>query len=271
MGKMKAEAVILVLFSAGLLHACTGSPASQKARAATQTAQAIDDIAAQTLEALRTVVESGSEKSAAPAATNTLLPATSTPLPTATAWPDPVWIRVSVDTNCRSGPGPPFPLVGALMVGETTLVRARSIELNYWIVDNPDNPGRECWLWGKHATPDGAREHLPQAAAPATPTPAPAMLAGWVYFDANNNGVRGDPGDGPIDGARLTLRVGTCPGGLTVAVVETDSRGRYLIPSLIPTQYCLSRDPSLQLLPNTWSVNLSPGQFRDEVNFRRIP
>ncbi|TFH35824.1 MAG: hypothetical protein E4G99_06415 [Anaerolineales bacterium] len=257
--------------SAGLLYACGSFPASVEERSATQTSSAIDAIAAQTLEALRTASDPGSQINALPSMTKAALPATSTSLPSATPWPDPVFIRVDVDTNCRSGPGPPFPIVGALMVGETTLVKARSSESDYWIVENPDNPGRECWLWGKHAVMDADTNHLPLATYPATPTPAPATLAGWVYLDSNTNGERDDPGDGGLRGARLTLRLGACPGGLTVATVETDHTGRYLIPGLIPTLYCLSQDPAMLLQPIHWSINLKPGQFRDEVNFFQVP
>jgi hypothetical protein len=255
-----------------LLSACAGLLASPEERAATQTVQAIDGIAAQTLEALRTAddIEAESSSGAIPA-TNTALPPTSTPLPTATPWPAPVRVQVSVDTNCRSGPGPSFSIVGALMVGETTIVRARASEIDYWIVENPDNPGRECWLWGRHATLDGDVDHLPLLTPPWTPTPQPGTIAGWAYLDANNNGVRGDPGDDPISGLQLTLRVGACPGGLSVAMVRTDANGRYQIGNLIPTLYCLSRESGDGIFPNTWSINLSPGQFRDEVNFRRVP
>jgi hypothetical protein len=255
-----------------LISACAELVTSPEERAATQTAQTIDRIAAQTLEALRTVDTAATEGgSRAIPATSTSLPATITPLPTATPWPAPVRVQVSVDTNCRSGPGPSFPMVGALMVGETTIVHARVSEIDYWIVENLDNPGRVCWLWGRHATLDGDVDHLPLATPPWTPTPQPGTIAGWAYLDANNNGIREDPGDDPISGLQLTLRVGTCPGSLSVATVQTDANGRFQIDNLIPTLYCLSREFGDGIFPNTWSILLSPGQFRDEVNFRRVP
>jgi hypothetical protein len=256
--------LFLLLTGVMLLSACGRVFVPPEALAATQTSSAIDGIAAQTLEALRTVVEPDPGTRAAPIASTTALPATSTPLPTATPWPDPVRIEVSIDTNCRSGPGSTFPLIGALMVGESTIVRARVLELNYWVVENPDNPGRECWLWGKHATLDGETDHLPVVTPPWTSTPEPGSIAGWVYLDVNNNGTRDVPGDTPLEGVKLMLHVGVCPGGLSVAMVETNSMGRYQISNLIPTLYCLSRDTSEQLIPNTWSA-------REEINFRRSP
>lgn len=270
--KTNRELVIACIAGVALLSACGDALISSEGRAATQTASVIDGIAAQTLEALRTTADPDPGTTAVPVvSTTTALPATTTPLPTATLWPDPVRIEVSIDTNCRSGPGPAFPLIGALMVGESTIVRARVPELNYWVVENPDNPGRECWLWGKHATLDGETDHLPVAIAPWTSTPEPGSIAGWVFLDVNNNGVRDVPGDTPLGGINLMLRVGACPGGSGVAMVETNIEGRYQISNLIPTLYCLSRDEAEPLIPNTWSINLSPGQFRDEINFRRSP
>jgi hypothetical protein len=157
------------------------------------------------------------------------------------------------------------------MVGETTVVRARVASSDYWIVENPDNPGRECWLWGRHATLDGDPDHLPVATLPATPTPVPGSLAGWAFYDADKNGERGDPGDTALEGIRLTVRAGSCPGGSIAASTETDSQGRYSITGLIPTLYCLAHEAEQPLYPGTWTILLSPGQDRDDLNFRQLP
>lgn len=271
MTQSNVKTYFLCLVGMALVSACGEVLVPPEGRAATQTTSAIDGIAKQTLEALRSEVDAEVRKSPQAEPTQTTLPATKTPMPTASPWPAPVRIQVSIDTNCRSGPGSGFPLIGALMVGETTIVRARVPEIDYWIVENPDNPGRECWLWGKHATLDGATDHLPVVTPPWTPTPEPGTIAGWVYIDSNNNRTRDDPGDTPLSGIQITVRVGTCPGGTSAAVVETDAEGRYLASNLIPTLYCLSRPESEPLNPNTWTINLSPGQFRDEVNFWQVP
>jgi hypothetical protein len=265
------KTIFCYLLGAALLSACGDVFAPPEARAATETASVIDGIAAQTLEALRSGVDADVHQSPEAEATHTALPATRTPLPSSTPWPDPVRIQVSVDTNCRSGPGPGFPLIGALMVGESTIVRARVPEIDYWLVENPDNPGRECWLWGKHATLDGTTNHLPLVTPPWTPTPEPGTIAGWVYIDSNNNRTRDDPGDTPLSGITINVRVGACPGGTSAAMVETDAEGRYLVSNLIPTLYCLSRPASEPLNPNTWTINLRPGQVRDEINFWQMP
>ena len=259
--------ICALFLGAGLLSACS----IPGARSVTQTAQSIDLVAAQTLTALQAGTEFAQTATMPSRPTSSPLAATATPLPSATAWIGPIFIQVSIATNCRTGPGPEFPMIGALMVGETTVIRARTNNPNYWLVDNPDNPGRECWLWGRHATIDGDTDHLPLADAVDTPTPEPATIAGWAYFDGDNNGARGDPGDSALSGISLTLRLGACPGGLTISSALTDSKGRYHISNLIPAHYCLSHEETQPLMPRTWSIVLTPGQARDELNFRRIP
>ncbi len=254
-----------------MLHACAGGFASVEEKAATQTAHALDVVAAQTLAAMRDAPDTALPASPVAIPTSTALPATATPRPTETPYPKPVFIQVSIDTNCRSGPGSTFTMVGALMVGERTIVHARSSDGDYWIVENPDNLGRECWLWGRHATLVGSADHLPLITPPWTPTPEPGAIAGWAYLDVDYSWTRNFSVDTPLSEVELTLRTGECPGGSTVAVVKTDAQGRYQISNLVPALYCLSRGETQPLNPNTWSLLISPGQFRDEINFFRLP
>lgn len=79
-------------------------------------------------------------------------------------------ISVSAETNCRSGPGRNFDLLGVMLPGEVTEVIMRSTVANYWLVRNPDNPTQFCWLWGQYATVVGDTSVLPQATPPPTPT-----------------------------------------------------------------------------------------------------
>ena len=126
----------------------------------------------------------------------------STPILTATS-PVPM-ISVSVPTNCRLGPGKAYDQVGALMVGETVQVYARSSLGNYWYIHNPDSPSKFCWVWGEYATVTGYISTLPVYTPPPTPTPtitstpAPAFDASftgldscsgwWLDFKLKNNG-----------------------------------------------------------------------------------
>jgi len=116
-----------------------------------------------------------------PTATPTLTPSplpTATPLPTMTLTPTPSTphISVSVNTNCRTGPGDAYDRVGALLVGETAEVLARDPYGLFWYIPNPDNPGGKCWVWGQYATITGETSSLPVFTPPPTPTPAPAFV-----------------------------------------------------------------------------------------------
>lgn len=105
-----------------------------------------------------------------PEATATASP---TPPPSETPTPEKTMVSVSVDTNCRTGPGKIYDYVGALLVGETTEVIARDPTGQYWYVQNPDQPGGFCWLWGQYATVSGNTSALPIYTPPPSPTPAP--------------------------------------------------------------------------------------------------
>ncbi len=69
---------------------------------------------------------------------------------------------------------------------------------------------------------------------------APASLSGYVYFDANNNGVK-DSGETPISGAKVTL-TGTDDRGQSVSLpaATTDANGFYSFPNLRPGTYVLT-------------------------------
>jgi uncharacterized protein YgiM (DUF1202 family) len=85
-----------------------------------------------------------------PTATITLTPTSSVPM-----------VTVSVNTNCRAGPGVVYDLVGALLVGEQAVVVGKYTAGNYWIINNPDGSGT-CWLWGQYATVTGNTLGLPE-------------------------------------------------------------------------------------------------------------
>ncbi|MFH1183765.1 MAG: SH3 domain-containing protein [Chloroflexota bacterium] len=115
---------------------------------------------------------------------------TTTPTPVVIASPTPVvpMMSVSVATNCRRGPGKLYPIVGALLAGETAQVYARDPSANYWYIPNPDSPGDHCWVWGEYATFSGFTSTLPMFTPPPTPTatPTPTPAPG---FDASYDGL----------------------------------------------------------------------------------
>ena len=112
-------------------------------------------------------------------------------------------VSVSVDTNCRIGPGKIYELIGALLVGEEAEIIARDPSGLYWYIKSPDRGGF-CWLWGNYATTKGNTASLPVFTPPPTPTftptPTPAInfsvsfhevdgCVGWnIEFKITNNG-----------------------------------------------------------------------------------
>jgi hypothetical protein len=80
-------------------------------------------------------------------------------------------VSVSINTNCRTGPGISYDLRGALLVGETEEIVAISTAPNYWYITNPDRPGEFCYLWGEYATVVGETQALPKFTPLPSPTP----------------------------------------------------------------------------------------------------
>ncbi len=104
-----------------------------------------------------------------------------TPTPTFTLTPAYPLVSVSVDTNCRTGPGNAYDMIGGLAVGQTAEVIGRDAASQFWLIHNPSNPSVICWLWGKYATVTGNTSGLPIATPPPTPTPK-ATPTPWASF-----------------------------------------------------------------------------------------
>jgi hypothetical protein len=99
---------------------------------------------------------------------------------------------VSVETNCRSGPGTAYGALGALLVGQSAEVVGRSASSDSWIIKLPSNPAITCWLWGQYATVTGNTGNLPIITPPPTPTPTatqplPPPAANPVLTIVNNS------------------------------------------------------------------------------------
>jgi hypothetical protein len=121
-----------------------------------------------------------------PTTTPTFSP-TGTGLPTSTATITPTltltvpMISVSVDTNCRTGPGNVYDLLGFLKVGEAAEIIGWEGVGNFYVIKEPRG-SKECWLWANYATVSGSTAGLKVYAIPPTPTPTatatPALPAG---------------------------------------------------------------------------------------------
>jgi hypothetical protein len=143
----------------------------------TAIAQTMDSALTQTAVA-EIPINLANSQTAAVTLTPTFTPsATLSPTPFYTPTPLIPMISVSVDTNCRVGPGQIYDRVGALLVGETTEVFGRDPTARYWYVQNPDKDNGSCWLWGEYATVVGNVAALPFYTPPPTPTPMPSFEA----------------------------------------------------------------------------------------------
>ena len=92
-----------------------------------------------------------------------------------------------------------------------------------------------------------------------------------MFVDSNDNGLL-DPGDGKVQGARLTLRSGSCPGAIDLSILESDTTGRYSFVGLAGGTYCIATWPLQGTLdPEMQDVTLDEGEALDDVNFHRLP
>ena len=119
--------------------------------------------------------------------TQTLLPSlTLTPEGTPTMTLTPTlgvpMVTVNRNTNCRTGPGEPYEIIGALLVGEEAEVVGISSDGGTWIIKNPDGEG-ECWLWGYYASVAGPTQGLPVRTPPPTPTPEFTWAGTWTTYN----------------------------------------------------------------------------------------
>jgi hypothetical protein len=116
------------------------------------------------------------EPSLTPSPTITLTPTQSVPV-----------VSVSRNTNCRTGPGEPYDIIGSLLENEEAEVVGVSSDGGTWIIQNPDRAG-ECWLWGYYASVSGPVENLPVYETPPTPTPAFDWSGVWTAYNADASG-----------------------------------------------------------------------------------
>lgn len=97
---------------------------------------------------------------------------TLTPTSTPTLPPAVPIVSVSVNTNCRTGPGVVYDYLTGLLVGEKAEVVGKytSVTPTYWIIKKGSIT---CWLYGQYATVEGDTSSLPEMVPPPSPTPVP--------------------------------------------------------------------------------------------------
>ena len=110
-----------------------------------------------------------------------------TPTLTFTFTPSVPMVSVSVATNCRSGPGNLYSILGVLATGQSAQVVGQNTQSGYWIIQLPSQGGT-CWLWNQYATVTGNTSGLPLISPPPTPTPAGSFKVVYSSYQTCSSG-----------------------------------------------------------------------------------
>jgi hypothetical protein len=154
---------------------------------ATETMQALATVVAGTLEPNMESGGSEDSKDESVEGADTESPQVSeTPTITVTPTLGGPMVHVSMDTNCRFGPGDVYEYQGALLVGEEAAVTGKLADESFWYIENPDAPPPHCWIWGMYASVEGDKSGIPILTPPPTPTatattPPPIVFTTYYY------------------------------------------------------------------------------------------
>lgn len=181
----KIKILLPLLVFVLLISACTPQPVAGPT--ATVDVNPIYTAAAQTISAestmLAALIPSSTptvEVTATPGAPTETQSAVLTPVTLATSLPTmtpyvasgdyayPI-IHSTMNTNCRSGPGIQYPVVGALMPDQKVEVHGIYQAGGYWYIQNPTDTSKYCWVWSDTTVVDGNTNYLPVIQPPATP------------------------------------------------------------------------------------------------------
>ena len=108
-----------------------------------------------------------------------------------------VMVSVSVDTDCRLGPGDAYEYVGSLLVGDEAEVMARSDDGMFFYIQLPNVPLDDCWIWAQYAQVQGELREVavytppPPPMTTATPTVEPGLVVQGHVRTADGTGVEG--------------------------------------------------------------------------------
>ncbi|MBI4730967.1 MAG: hypothetical protein HY781_02370 [Chloroflexi bacterium] len=188
----KPMSCVLTSIAMMILTSCNvvmGTPKPAKTNTPTTDPQALINQAVAETMAAQTQIALSVQQTLAAMVTDTLqftftpsvtLTPSLTPSTTPSLTPETPHVSVTVDTNCRTGPGTVYDKLGVLLVGQSAEVVGRSHNSDNWIIKLPSNPAITCWLWAYYATVTGNTSGLPVYPTPPTPTPAISFTV--AYF-----------------------------------------------------------------------------------------
>ena len=168
-----AEATAALQTEVARIVAATQAAQTQVAGMAAGTAAVETEVANAVASTLTAVITDTPEFTLTPTVTSTSL---STPTKTRTPTPNFPRVTVSANTNCRSGPGLSYPILGSFKVGETAEVVGQDKNKGYWVIRLPSEPIIICWIWRYSATPIGETVSVPVF----TPQPTPTEIVGFI-------------------------------------------------------------------------------------------
>lgn len=96
------------------------------------------------------------------------------------AEPGAATISASVNTNCREGPGQDYEIEGYLLKNQSSTVVGKDKSGNWWVIENPDKPGEECWVWAETTTVTGDTSAIAEIEPP--PLPDVEIAVGFSTF-----------------------------------------------------------------------------------------
>jgi hypothetical protein len=167
-----AEATAALQTEVARIVGATQAAQTQMAGMAAATAAVETEIANAVASTLTAVVTDTPEFTLTPSLTSTPL---STATMTLTPTPNYPRVTVSANTNCRSGPGLAYEILGSFKAGETAEVVGRDFNQGYWVIRLPSEPIIICWIWRYSATPMGETISVPIF----TPQPTPTEIIGF--------------------------------------------------------------------------------------------
>lgn len=148
-------------------------PSSTPAPAGSSGDEQVGTGVAQTMESLEAQPPTETK---APTNTPTKSPPTLTATATSTATPTPTYalpiLSFEGDTNCRSGPGLNYEIIGTYIEGEKAEILGKHPSENFWVVKSPYGEG-DCWVVGDYASASGSYLVVPTMTPPPTNTPSP--------------------------------------------------------------------------------------------------
>lgn len=128
-------------------------------------------------EVLPTAMIAGETPAIAPSAFLVDTPtSTNTPIPIIVSTPVIPMIHSTVNTNCRSGPGSNYDVVGYLMIGDRVEVHGKNTNSTWWYIQKPDDHSKYCWVWNQTTAVEGNVSIIPVITPVATNTPEVAQL-----------------------------------------------------------------------------------------------